>query len=419
MMNKKKEFKVIENSTKKRKIEKLTIEKLSDLILTQEEKELFWYKMYQLILFTIPSQMSHLNICKMSINQKKKETDGLYKVDKDYSDDHTEYEDDIQGSNLTTKLFYFFKWKQQPYDFLHCNRNVHKLAFILSLFDKNGLILKPLGTTDESGVIKPIKELTKEKVRLIDAYSNEKDIDLDKVIEDNEEDIEEDNEEESNKDEDEQEEEKEDDEDDENITKEKKKRKDYYSLNEGKAFRRLKPLIECSHVMVGYSHDYDLIPLSRFCYFILCGKENELFKRIDPIYEQFDTNFEEYAFQRDKLKSVAVSPFIEGPFQPFCYYLYLDKKVNYNYHNESYGADEEEDDDQQKVVENGTPVVRKKKKDDKVGVINGYKWITDKLGCTPGFWNASFTWFPLLSVKTKFEKNIIKVTQNEFGTAVF
>ncbi|KAL9650200.1 hypothetical protein ABK040_014856 [Willaertia magna] len=387
-----------ESKLKKRKIEKLSILMLTN---EEEEKDKFWYKMYQLILFTIPSQMSHLNTCKMSINQKRKETEGLYKIDKNFHDEHYDYDKDVAGGMLSTKLYYFFKWKPQPHKCLqNCNRNIHKLAFVLSLFDKNGLILKPLGTTNEDAVEKPIKELTEEKVNLVNCL--EEDLDLDEIVEDDEE--------EEQKDEKEEDEEEKEDSEEEYDIKDKKKRKDFFSLDKGRVLRRLKPLVECSQVMVGYSHDYDIIPLSRFCYFILCGKENELFKRIDPIHEQFDTDFEEDAIKRDKLKSVAVSPFIEGPFQPFCFYLYLDKKVNYEcdpYYFEKYGEN-----NAVRVVENGTPVIGKKK------VSNGFKWLTDKLGCTPGFWNASFTWFPLVSVKTKFEKNIIKVTQNEFGKLI-
>ncbi|KAL9656095.1 hypothetical protein ABK040_007713 [Willaertia magna] len=243
--------------------------------------------------------------------------------------------------------------------------NVHKLAFVLSLFDKNGLILKPLGTTNEDAVEKPIKELTKEKVNLVDCL--EEDLDLDKIVEDDEE--EEQDEKEKDKEEDEEEKEDKEDSEEEYNIKDNEKRKDFFSLDERKTLRKLKLLIECYYVMVGYLHNYNIIPLSRFCYFILCGKENELFKRIDILLALFYLE----AMKRDKLQSVAVSPFIEGPFQPFCYFLYLDKKVNYRYYYDPYfGGKYGKKEDVR--VENGTPVGK-----------NGFKRLTDKLGCTPVF----------------------------------
>lgn len=165
-----------------------------------------------------------------------------------------------------------------------------------------------------------------------------------------------------------------------------------------------------------------LIPLLQFCYAILCGEEERIYnledyKRIqeeDPIVEeqedskkkkkknkmkkketeedfideynepifsvakeigddekdatekQFISHYNETNKRYDSDHHVGVSPYIEGPFKPFMFYL----KVR------------------------GLKIQKAKQ--------NFYRWRTDESGWAPGFFNASFGWFYHLTLDSSY-----------------
>ncbi|KAL9643017.1 hypothetical protein ABK040_010708 [Willaertia magna] len=123
---------------------------------------------------------------------------------------------------------------------------------------------------------------------------------------------------------------------------------------------------ECSYVMVGYEDDFDIISLSKFSYAMLCGKAEEIFKpKIN--YKRKDKKSK----NADK-EEVAVSPYIQGPFTPFCHYLHKRfTKLDNNYQKHSHYANWEE----------------------------GQDWC-------PGFYNASFGWYYAADFSTKYEKSL-------------
>ncbi|KAL9650555.1 hypothetical protein ABK040_004773 [Willaertia magna] len=344
-ITRKKSVKVTENY--------ITLELLQNTL-----KDSLYFTLYKGIIFSLPLQFDDSLEDHVKLKENCPE---LFK--EDIITDQKEDEDgfsSIQYDEPITEMFYYFKVnldKLLEYfkglsvddkttfeifkDACICDRKIHKLATLFSLFDKNGIKLRFLGPKSDF----QMKELPKQ-----------------------------------------------------DKSKRKKAKLEGWYCHEDQAEPRKDIQMECSYVIVGYENDFDVIPLSKFAYAMLCGKESLIFTRLNPNIETLGipsdtTNVSHYS--KSPIKSVGVSPYIEGPFTPFCYYLYMDTY---------YGIDGNIYHDDCKLTKTGIPVTTRIKdsniEEEYEFHFPGYEWKSDEKSWSPGFWNASFSWIFFASFET-------------------
>ncbi|KAL9654631.1 hypothetical protein ABK040_006693 [Willaertia magna] len=385
------------------------------ITLQQLEKELkdnLWFILYQSVVLSIPLQFninskedkesddeeeSDVEEKKKNKKKRKKKEDKKNKKKKKKFDDFIKEDEIVQKDSDTegedyeenpvvTIMHYYFKVhlhklyqlftsnivsdKQLLIDLkdaLVCDRKIHKLSSLFSIFDKNGLQLRFLGPTGNFK-LNTLPKLTEKE-------------------------------------------------------KENKTAKLSFGPNvEDQAAPRIDIQGECSNLMIGYSHDYDIITISKFSYAMLCGKEDLLFARKDSTIEQVNYG------DCKELITIGVSPYIEGPFTPFCYYLQMDLY---------YGLQEDANyfEDSEELMKNGlflfwnnkTSKTKKKKvevlDDNMFGNFNpdhysSYSWKSnDQFSWCPGFWNASFSWIFKVSFDTEWrdEMEMLRVKQTQIA----
>jgi gas vesicle protein len=170
-------------------------------------------------------------------------------------------------------------------------------------------------------------------------------------------------------------------------------------------------------VRIGYAHNFKRIKLSHFCYALLADRQSELFEEEEfkfqynddeDIKDKYNSDYEEEfegeldfrrKADRNRLVSVGVAPDVEGPFEPFVYYLHVTGNTFYDFKTYS-----------------DVPIIENRK------IKHGYIWETDEKGwICPAFFNASFVWFHCASFITLFcpEEKEIVVMKMEQGYAVF
>eukprot|EP01102_Stenamoeba_stenopodia_P022761 TRINITY_DN960_c0_g1_i1.p1 TRINITY_DN960_c0_g1~~TRINITY_DN960_c0_g1_i1.p1 ORF type:complete len:473 (+),score=149.24 TRINITY_DN960_c0_g1_i1:140-1558(+) len=148
-----------------------------------------------------------------------------------------------------------------------------------------------------------------------------------------------------------------------------------------------------------YGLDTEVIPLSKFCYAILTGREKTLFPRMranDPglrnnFEQEVDVeSWEEDDFHRDERRnptkwSVGVSPKVGGEFSPFIHYLMMNGRQCKGKHSER------------------------------------YVWETTENGWLPVFLNASFSWFCWADIVTETVPSLkaIRVNTTFYKTTVW
>ncbi|KAL9641867.1 hypothetical protein ABK040_000805 [Willaertia magna] len=315
-------------------------------MLEQECKDNLYFLLYLSVILSTPLQNTIIeeqveNNCELKEFYEKDKA--FYDLDKledneeensDGSDEEEEDEDDEEknGKADICELFYYFHLRLQTLFKLFqkhiknnkllkslqraiiCDINIHRLGILFSIFDKNGLKLKILG--NETNFI--VKDLPKPNKQI-------------------------------------------------------KQQKKYINLKgqqNREAEERKEIQLECSYVMIGYEDDYEIIPLSKFSYAMLCGKEESLFTRMKEGKEGKET--------------IAVSPYIQGPFTPFCFYL--NKEFTFNTKDHPFVFDCTD--------------------------------ILDLEDCDhfcPGFWNASFYWDYSVLFSSVYNEDIemLKVSQKQ------
>ncbi|KAL9645213.1 hypothetical protein ABK040_002414 [Willaertia magna] len=348
----------------------LTNNKITIEILEIEFGNQLYFILYQIIILLIPSQKTYKQIyLEYDLeNLPEKEMDELddFLSKSDFVNENIKYMYDESG--VFTKMYYYFRVYKKSLGLLitknvtknnvllnnlqlfinniHKLRSIHKLTVIFSVFEKNGLQLKLLPSS--------CFEITNNN----SSNNNSKQSDKNKKV----------------------------------------------KLSKRQAQERKEIEMDCSFLIIGYSQqDNKIIPLSKFAYYLLCKNEKNLYKDIvnntkicgiDSLQnitkeKSLQQVFNETEIKKDKknkrwereedgdndelkeVQSIGVSPYINGPFKPFCFYLEMDGDDS-DYEEDTYEAEEEE-----------KPIVKGSKR---------YEWFSSQDGWCPGFWNANFGW---------------------------
>ncbi|KAG2388935.1 hypothetical protein C9374_014335 [Naegleria lovaniensis] len=169
------------------------------------------------------------------------------------------------------------------------------------------------------------------------------------------------------------------------------------------ALPRTPYIAECAQMCVGVKTSYHLISVLKFCFSVLCEKEDLIYQPSLALQEINKDQPAKTIWYDDRLvnsklpleKSIAVGPLTQDAFMPFCKYLLMDRPVFDRY---SYG------------------VSRVSAKMD--GKQQKAHFACGKPGWCCGFWNANFYWYNAAKFSTEISKcddghAILKVEQDQ------
>ncbi|KAF0978428.1 hypothetical protein FDP41_002248 [Naegleria fowleri] len=372
----------------------------------------FWLSLFRLVVAMIPIQNYKMMTDKQIVQPLKNSTPGTRKSKKNNKDkkkkpssqqkgcsdlffqkDYIEEEDDdgdyySNGNRLVSKNYCYFtvRFGEMIGTILSCKsegttllRNAlyldaktHKLAVILSIFDRHGIILNYFGS-DSLTTQNYLNKIT---------YG---------------------------------------------MSQQAQKLKNYYLFDkEIPALPRTPYISECDQMCVGFKDSHHGISILKFCYSILCGKEEAIYQpppiqnssdksttentsqpKVQDDHDDSDTNDDDgdedddiyyYDDEDDdedededdddehRKKNIAVGPFTHDAFMPFCKYLLMDHPL---FNRRSYAVDD--------------------------GL--NFDYSSGKPGWCCGFWNANFYWYHIARFKTMIDltepRIILRVEQDQ------